>query len=44
VPIAYDWDKDGVLDLLIGAEDGLIYYFHRSFIENDLPKVKVRKM
>jgi len=38
-PVAYDWDGDGVLDLLIGAEDGFIYYFHRALIENDLPSI-----
>ncbi|MHC4496303.1 MAG: hypothetical protein ACYSYM_10830, partial [Planctomycetota bacterium] len=25
-PTIVDWDKDGVPDLLVGAEDGLFYY------------------
>ncbi len=26
-PTTVDWDKDGILDLLIGAEDGYFYYY-----------------
>lgn len=38
-PAALDFDQDGIKDLLVGCEDGLIYAFHRAFLENDLPKV-----
>ena len=38
-PAALDFDQDGIQDLLVGCEDGLIYAFHRAFIEKDLPKV-----
>ncbi len=38
-PAALDFDQDGFLDLLVGCEDGLIYAFHRAFIENDMPVV-----
>jgi hypothetical protein len=29
-PTTVDWDQDGVLDLLIGAEDGCFYYLQNS--------------
>lgn len=32
-PNVADWNGDGRLDLIVGAEDGFFYYFERSFIE-----------
>jgi hypothetical protein len=40
-PQPVDWDKDGSLDMLIGGEDGLIYAFHRAYLERDVPRVHV---
>jgi len=36
-PAVVDWDKDGVPDLLVGAEDGFLYYAHNqhSDIKNE---------
>jgi hypothetical protein len=33
-PHAVDWDGDGMLDLIVGAENGNVYYFHRSFLDD----------
>lgn len=32
-PCVVDWDGDGKLDLIIGAEDGFFYYFDGRYIE-----------
>jgi hypothetical protein len=32
-PQAVDWNKDGKHDLIVGAEDGRIYCYHRAAIE-----------
>lgn len=33
-PHAIDIDRDGALDLIVGDENGKIYYFHRSFLDD----------
>ncbi|MFN9458419.1 MAG: FG-GAP repeat domain-containing protein [Acidobacteriota bacterium] len=33
-PNAADWNGDGLLDILVGAEDGHLYYFDRRFINS----------
>ena len=40
-PQPYDFDGDGTFDLLVGAEDGHIYAFHRAYLEQDLPQVRI---
>jgi hypothetical protein len=32
-PNVADWNGDGKLDVIVGAEDGFLYYFERSYIE-----------
>ena len=29
-PVAADWDGDGVLDLLVGAEDGSVVWYRNA--------------
>jgi len=43
-PQPYDIDADGTLDLLVGAEDGHIFAFHRAYLENDLPRVRIESV
>jgi len=43
-PEVIDLDGDGRLDLLLGGEDGKIECYHRAFIENDLPSVKILRI
>jgi hypothetical protein len=31
-PHVVDWDGDGALDLIVGAEDGLFYYFNGKYL------------
>ena len=39
-----DFDGDGILDMLLGGEDGRITCYHRAFIEDDLPELKLLKI
>lgn len=34
-PTVCDWDKDGNLDVLVGAEDGHLYYLNHKFAVDD---------
>jgi hypothetical protein len=43
-PEVVDFDGDGKLDLFLGGEDGRITCFHRAFIEDDLPVLRLIKM
>jgi hypothetical protein len=43
-PEVVDFDGDGRLDLFLGGEDGRIECYHRAFIENDLPTVKILRV
>jgi len=43
-PEVIDLDGDGRLDLFLGGEDGQIECYHRAFIEDDLPSVKILRV
>lgn len=43
-PEVIDFDGDGKLDLVLGGEDGRITCFHRAFIEDDLPVLRLIKI
>jgi len=43
-PEVIDLDGDGRLDLFLGGEDGKIECYHRAFIEDDLPTVKILRV
>ena len=32
-PEVADWNKDGIPDLLVGAENGVFYYWQRSSVD-----------
>ena len=32
-PVTTDWNKDGIPDLLVGTETGVLYYWERSNVE-----------
>ena len=42
-PTTVDWNKDGIPDLLIGAEDGFFYYLPRTSWQDMQTPVKVKK-
>ena len=36
-PAMVDWDRNKCLDLLVGAEDGFLYYLKNPYVSNDNP-------
>ncbi|MBU1650594.1 VCBS repeat-containing protein [bacterium] len=40
-PCIMDWDGDGKPDLLAGSENGKIYYYHRSWLEDSQPDISI---
>jgi len=42
-PTTVDWNKDGVPDLLIGAEDGFFYYLPRDSWDTMQGSEKIKK-